>query len=45
MIVNFFMAISSAAQLYRKTKIPEDQGGFWGKKTVAPVVPASEKNE
>lgn len=32
MIVNFFMSLSSAFQLYRKTKIPEELGGFWGKK-------------
>ena len=37
-VVNVFMALSSGFQLYRKTKVPEEQGGFWGKKkTTAPA--------
>jgi hypothetical protein len=44
MIVNMFMAISSTMQLYRKTKVPEELGGFWGKKKTAPVK-AAEKAE
>ena len=32
MVVNFFMSGSALYQLYRKTKIPEEKGGFWGKK-------------
>ena len=45
MIVNFFMALSSMAQLYRKTKVPEELGGFWGVKKVAPAPKAAEKIE
>lgn len=46
MIVNFFMALSSMFQLYRKTKIPEELGGFWGLKRGAPApVKAAEKIE
>ena len=29
-IVNFFMSLSALYQLYRKTKIPKELGGFWG---------------
>ena len=29
-IVNFFMGLSALYQLYRKTQIPEELGGFWG---------------
>ena len=45
MIVNFFMGITASIQLYRKSKVPEELGGFWGKKRVVPVVPAAEKIE
>mmetsp|Transcript_5022 Transcript_5022/g.8560 ORF Transcript_5022/g.8560 Transcript_5022/m.8560 type:complete len:84 (-) Transcript_5022:160-411(-) len=30
MIVNFFMAISSSYQIYRKSQVPKELGGFWG---------------
>jgi hypothetical protein len=43
MIVNFFMALSSGFQLYRKTKVPEELGGFWGVKREP--VKAQEKSE
>jgi hypothetical protein len=32
MIVNIFMAFSGMYQLYRKTQVPAEKGGFWGKK-------------
>ena len=31
-IVNFFMGNSAIYQLYRKTKVPAELGGFWGSK-------------
>ena len=32
MIVNLFMGLSAAYQLYRKSQVPAEKGGFWGKK-------------
>ena len=32
MIVNMFMSMTAAYQLYRKSQVPEELGGFWGKK-------------
>ena len=32
MLANVFMALSGGYQLYRKTQVPEELGGFWGKK-------------
>ena len=32
MIVNIFMGASAAYQLYRKTQVPAEKGGFWGVK-------------
>ena len=32
MIVNLFMGLSAGYQLYRKSQVPEEKGGFWGKK-------------
>ena len=29
-IVNFFMSFSALAQLFRKTQVPAELGGFWG---------------
>ena len=29
-IVNFFMGLSAIYQLYRKTQVPAELGGFWG---------------
>ena len=31
MIVNLFMGLSGIYQLYRKTQVPKEKGGFWGK--------------
>lgn len=31
-IVNMFMCMTGAYQLYRKSQLPEEKGGFWGKK-------------
>ena len=32
MIVNMFMGLSGLYQLYRKTQVPAEKGGFWGNK-------------
>jgi hypothetical protein len=31
-VVNFFMGCTAGYQLYRKMQVPEEKGGFWGKK-------------
>ncbi len=31
MIVNLFMGASAAYQLYRKSQVPAEKGGFWGR--------------
>lgn len=31
MIVNMFMGMSGLYQLYRKSQVPKEKGGFWGK--------------
>lgn len=31
MIVNLFMGMSGIYQLYRKSQVPKEKGGFWGK--------------
>lgn len=31
MLANVFMALSGGYQLYRKSQLPEELGGFWGK--------------
>lgn len=30
-IVNLFMGMSGLYQLYRKSQVPAEKGGFWGK--------------
>ena len=37
MIVNFFMGLSAGYQLYRKSQVPAELGGFWGAKKAASV--------
>lgn len=32
LVVNFFMACTATVQLYRKSQVPAELGGFWGKK-------------
>lgn len=34
LIVNFFMALTSGYQLYRRMSVPAELGGFWGNKPV-----------
>ena len=29
--VNLMLALTSTYQIYRKTKVPKELGGFWGK--------------
>tara|TARA_B110001450_G_C17366971_1_gene378016 strand:+ start:156 stop:443 length:288 start_codon:yes stop_codon:yes gene_type:complete len=46
MIVNFFMGLSAGYQLYRKTQVPAELGGFWGaKKSVSTPVPVVAKEK
>ena len=43
LIVNFFMALSAGYQLYRKTQVPEELGGFWNRPYKKPVAAAAKK--